>query len=233
MIFHRPSKTRGHADRGWLTSYHTFSFAEYYDPNFLGFSVLRVINEDWIAGGTGFPTHGHKDMEIITYMVEGILEHKDTLGNAELLRSGEVQRMTAGSGVRHSEYSHRKDSPVHLLQIWLLPEAPNLEPSYEQRSFLNELSKGELTLLVSPYGEENSLKIHQDVRLFAKRSHQGFFQSQDLSVKRSYYLQLIKGELKVNALTLVPGDGLAIQNETKLSMESTSGCEFLFFDLPL
>jgi redox-sensitive bicupin YhaK (pirin superfamily) len=232
MIFHRRSGTRGHADHGWLSSYHTFSFADYYDPKFMGFSVLRVINEDWIAGGTGFPTHGHKDMEIITYMVEGVLEHKDTLGNAELLRAGEVQRMTAGRGIRHSEFNHRKDSSVHLVQIWLLPEAPNLEPSYEQRSFLQEMAKGELTLLVSPTGENNSLKIHQDVRLFAQITANALTQTQELIAKRNYYLHLIKGELNVNTVAMVPGDGLSVQNETQLQLQASSGCEFLLFDLP-
>lgn len=233
MLFHRVSHSRGFADHGWLKSHHSFSFADYYDPQFMGFSALRVINEDFIAPGAGFPTHGHKDMEIITYMIEGILEHKDTLGNSERLHAGEVQRMTAGTGVRHSEFNHSANSPIHLLQIWIEPQQKNLPPSYEQRSFAQELLKAKhLTLLVSPNQNANSLKIHQDIKIYGYQSKKKTHLSQDLTPQRKYYMQIIKGQPHVNGIQLAAGDALALQNEIKLEIMAEDECEFLFFDLP-
>lgn len=232
MLFHRTTDSRGFADIGWLKSFHTFSFADYYDPQFMGFSVLRVINEDFIAAAKGFPTHGHKDMEIITYMVEGILEHKDTLGNAKLLRAGEVQRMTAGTGVRHSEFNFEKRSQAHLLQIWIVPQENGLAPSYQQKSFAAELESKQLTLLVSskPVGEV--LTIHQDVDLYGFKSSVRAVISKNLNTSRSYYLQVVKGSPQINKLKLTAGDGLAFQQESHLEVLAEQGCEFLFFDLP-
>lgn len=233
MIFHRRSNTRGQANLGWLKSYHSFSFAEYYDPRFMGFGVLRVINEDFIAPEAGFPTHSHRNMEIITYMIEGTLEHKDTLGNSELLRVGEVQRMTAGRGVRHSEFNHRKDSPVHLLQIWIEPNQKELPPSYQQKSFTQALDEKKLTLLVSPTQEKESLKIHQDIKLYGFKSQEKVSLAESLYPERSYYLQIIKGDPLANDLQLAPGDALVLEAEKSLKLCADQGCEFLLFDLPI
>jgi redox-sensitive bicupin YhaK (pirin superfamily) len=232
MIFHRVSDSRGIVDIGWLKSFHTFSFADYYDPQFMGFSVLRVINEDYIAAAKGFPTHGHKDMEIITYMVEGVLEHKDTLGNAQLLRAGEVQRMTAGTGVRHSEVNFEKSSQAHLLQIWIVPQVYDLAPSYQQKSFAANLESKQLTLLVSSKPDGEALTIHQDVQLYGFKSSEQTEFSKNLSITRKYYLQVVKGTPHINNLRLSAGDGLAFQQESHLHVLATQGCEFLFFDLP-
>ena len=233
MIFHRRSHTRGQANLGWLKSFHSFSFAEYHDPQFMGFGVLRVINEDFIAPEAGFPTHSHRNMEIITYMIEGTLEHKDTLGNSELLRAGEVQRMTAGQGVRHSEFNHRKDSPVHLLQIWIEPDQKELPPSYQQKSFTRALDEKKLTLLVSPTQEKESLKIHQDIKLYGFKSHEKISIAESLHPDRIYYLQIINGVPLVNDLQLAPGDALALEAEKSLKLSADQGCEFLLFDLPM
>jgi redox-sensitive bicupin YhaK (pirin superfamily) len=231
MLEIRKSKDRGHAHHGWLDTYHTFSFASYYDPQFMGFKSLRVINEDRIAGGAGFSQHGHRDMEIITIILEGELKHKDTLGTSTVIRPGEVQRMTAGTGIEHSEFNHLENSQTHLLQIWILPDQPGRLPSYEQKDFSLKLSQKEFVLIASPDGREGSLTIHQDLSLYQglARTHK----PQVLPVRpgRSYWLQMLRGSAQVNALLLVAGDGLAIQNESVVQLISDSSAEYLLFDM--
>ncbi len=232
MKYLRKSAERGHANHGWLDSYHTFSFADYHDPRFMGFSVLRVINEDRIAGGTGFPTHPHRDMEIITYIVEGALRHKDTLGTEAVIRPGEVQRMSAGSGIRHSEFNDSKDQPTHLLQIWLLTEKEGLAPGYEQKSFADRLASESLVLVSSRGGREGSVHINQDVNLYAGRFKAGDAREVPLAKGRNAWLQLVRGDLEVLGERLAPGDGLAVSEEERLSLKARAPSEFLLFDLP-
>ena len=231
MITIRRSKDRGHANHGWLDTYHTFSFADYYDPNFMGFRDLRVINEDFIEPAQGFPKHGHRDMEIITYMISGELSHRDSMGNGETIRPNEVQRMTAGTGVLHSEYSSPTDR-THLLQIWILPEKQNLQPGYEQKEFATEEKRGQLKLIASRGGDDGSVHINQDVKVFASVLDEGIEVSHDLPVERHAWIQLISGELEVNSEKLQAGDGAAISDETSLKLRSTKpNTEFLLFDL--
>lgn len=227
MLKIRKSSERGYFDHGWLKTFHTFSFADYHDSNHVHFRNLRVINEDTIAEGVGFPTHGHRDMEIITYVYEGSLAHKDSTGNEEVIRPGEMQRMTAGSGIHHSEFNFEKNKETKLLQIWIFPEEKNLTPGYEQK----KIPDGKFELVVSPKGDVNILKIHQDVSIYV-----GKFQTNDAfnfkaDEKRFYWLQLIKGELLVNNTFISEGDGLEISLESSLNFNSKTGCEFLFFDL--
>ncbi len=231
MIKIRRSGERGHANHGWLDTYHSFSFADYYDPRFMGFRALRVINEDYIEPAQGFPTHGHRDMEIVTYVIEGELSHRDSMGNGETIRPHEVQRMTAGTGVLHSEYSSPTDK-THLLQIWLLPEKKNLQPSYEQTYFAPEEKQGKLRLVASRGGDDGSVHINQDVRLFASLLSAGDEVKHELAEGRYAWVQLISGELAVNGETLKPGDGAAISEERSLEMKAKAdGTEFLLFDL--
>lgn len=229
----RKSQDRGFADHGWLKSRHTFSFADYHDPQQMGFGVLRVINEDQIDGGAGFGTHGHRDMEIVSYVVDGILEHKDSMGNSTFIRPGEVQRMTAGTGVRHSEYNHLKDRPSHFLQIWILPAKNGLNPSYDQKSFLASLSTDAMVLVASPTGEQGSITIHQDVKIFAsKGDHAHSTWSYELGSQRSAWIQVISGPVKVNDLVMESGDGASISEEGSIQIGSPGPREFIFFDLP-
>ncbi|MBX3296917.1 MAG: pirin family protein [Acidobacteria bacterium] len=231
MIKIRRSGERGHANHGWLDTYHSFSFADYYDPRFMGFRALRVINEDFIEPAQGFPTHGHRDMEIVTYVIEGALSHRDSMGNGETIRPHEVQRMTAGTGVLHSEYSSPTDK-THLLQIWLLPEKQNLQPSYEQTYFAPEEKQGKLRLVASRGGDDGSVHINQDVRLYASLLAAGDEVKHELAEGRNAWVQLISGELAVNGETLKPGDGAAISEETLLKFKANAdGTEFLLFDL--
>ena len=238
MMTARKSQDRGSFDHGWLKTFHTFSFAQYYDPDFTGYSVLRVINEDRIRGGAGFPTHSHKDMEILTYVVEGALEHKDSMGHATVIRPGEVQRMTAGTGVRHSEFNHLKDGETHLLQIWLIPNENSLEPSYEQKD-LSKTSEN-LALIASSDGREGSITIHQDASVYAGRcSNRSIGQKflLPLLASRHGWLQVISGEVKLvgdsGKFTVAhSGDGVAIEEEIKIIVECSHGSHFLFFDLP-
>lgn len=232
----RKSKQRGYADYGWLKTHHSFSFADYYDPHNMGFSVLRVINEDFIAPQTGFPLHGHRNMEIITYMLSGSLQHTDSMGNSELLRAGEVQRMSAGRGVRHSEANVDKSAEIHLLQIWLLPETNEAEPGYEQKSFAKEIVNEDWVLIASPQAELGSLKIHQDVKLWALQKTQKFEVIKSGFRNRNLWLQLIEGELQIKSgatqAPLEKGDGLAISDFTgELSIASDAGAHFLLFDM--
>ena len=231
MIKVRRSDERGHADHGWLDTHHTFSFDRYYDPRFMGFRDLRVINEDYIEPKQGFPTHAHRDMEIITYVISGDLSHKDSMGNGTTIRPHDVQRMSAGTGVRHSEYSSETDK-THLLQIWILPETTNLEPSYEQKYFAPEEKKGKLKLVASRAGTDGSVTIHQDVSLYSSILSAGETVSYNLADGRHAWIQIVKGSLEINGEFLNAGDGAAISDETSLEIKAIEDdTEFLLFDL--
>lgn len=231
MITIRRSNERGHANHGWLDTHFSFSFADYYDPNFMGFRNLRVINEDFIEPAQGFPKHGHRDMEIITYMISGELSHRDSMGNGETIRPNEVQRMTAGTGVLHSEYSSPTDR-THLLQIWILPEKRNLQPGYEQKEFSPQEKSGKLKLIASRGGDDGSVHINQDVRVFASVLEKGGEVAHELLEGRHAWIQLISGRLEVNGETVEAGDGAAVSEETDLMIKSLEdNSEFLLFDL--
>lgn len=231
MIQIRKANERGHLDFGWLDTYHTFSFGEYHDEKFMGFRSLRVINDDRVQKGVGFPTHPHRNMEIITYILDGALEHKDSMGTGSVIRPGDVQLMTAGSGVTHSEFNPSKKDPVHLLQIWILPNQNNLKPGYQQKSFSEKERSDQLRLLVSPDGQDGSLTIHQDARLFASLLNKGKRVEYDLKPGRHAWIQVAKGELTLNGKGLKTGDGAAISDEARLTIEAGSPTEFLLFDL--
>ncbi|MFN6962280.1 MAG: pirin family protein [Pyrinomonadaceae bacterium] len=231
MITIRRSDDRGKANYGWLDTRYTFSFSDYYDPRFMGFRDLRVINEDFIAPDQGFPTHGHRDMEIVTYVISGELSHRDSMGNGETIHPHEVQRMTAGTGVLHSEYSSPTDR-THLLQIWILPEKDNLQPSYEQKVFSPEEKRGKLCLVASRGGGDGSVHINQDVKLYASILANGESVSYQLAEGRHAWIQLISGSVEVNGEKLNAGDGAAISNETQLTIKAADdNSEFLLFDL--
>ena len=231
MIHIRKSEDRGKANYGWLDTNYTFSFSDYYDPNFMGFRDLRVINEDFIEPAQGFPKHGHRDMEIITYVISGELSHRDSMGNGETIRPNEVQRMTAGTGVLHSEYSSPTDK-THLLQIWILPEKNNLKPDYEQKFFAPEEKKGKLRLVASRGGDDGSVKINQDVALFASILAKDESIDHKLANERHAWIQLISGSLDVNGYTLASGDGAAISDVSDLKIKALANdTEFLLFDL--
>ncbi len=231
MITIRKAEDRGHANHGWLDSYHTFSFANYYDPSYMGFRSLRVINEDRVSAGAGFGTHGHRDMEIITYVLEGELEHKDSIGTGSVIKPGEVQRMSAGTGIMHSEFNHSKTDSVHLLQIWLLPEKQGLPASYEQHDFSPAKTPGKLHLVAAKDGREGALTVHQDADLYAAvlEPNQGVFYT--LKPQRHAWIQVARGAISLNGLLLEKGDGAAINEETEIVIESTTDAEFLLFDL--
>lgn len=231
MIKIRRSKERGHANYGWLDTHYTFSFSDYYDPHFMGFRDLRVINEDYIEPGQGFPKHGHRDMEIITYIITGELSHRDSMGNGETIHPGEVQRMTAGTGVLHSEFSSETDK-THLLQIWILPEQNRLTPSYEQKLFSAEDKNGKLRLIASRGGDDGAVHINQDVKLYASILKSGEEVSLDLAEKRHAWVQLISGSLDLNGETMDAGDGAAISDETAVKIKALEdSTEFLLFDM--
>lgn len=230
MIRPRYAEERGHANFGWLNSRHTFSFGHYYDPNHMGFGPLRVINDDRVAPDTGFDPHGHRDMEIISYVLEGELEHKDSVGNGSVIQPGEVQRMTAGSGIRHSEYNHSKTDGVHFLQIWIVPETEGLEPGYEQKYFGDE-RRGKLRLVASGDARDDSLKIHQDVDLYAAVLNDGEVVSHAFDDSRRAWVQIASGTVKLNGEQLRPGDGAAISDEAAVTIEATSQAEILLFDM--
>ncbi len=229
MIQIRPGNERGHAGHGWLESYHSFSFADYLDPAHMGFGALRVINEDRVAPGEGFPTHGHRDMEILSYVLEGALEHRDSLGNGSVIRPGEVQRMTAGSGIRHSEFNASRSAGVHFLQIWILPERTGLAPGYEQQAFAPAELDGRLRLIASRDGRNGSVTIHQDVRLYAGRLR-GAVLEVPTGAGRRYWLQVARGRLRANGEMLAAGDGAAITQERALRLDGEAA-ELLLFDL--
>src|SRR5512143_319782 len=225
MLTLRKSDERGHADHGWLDTRHTFSFADYYDPRFMGFRDLRVINEDRVRPGAGFPTHGHADMEILSYVLEGSLEHRDSLGNGSVIRSGEFQRMSAGTGVRHSERNPSSTEPLHFLQIWLLPEHRGLSPAYEQKAFPESERRGRLRLVASPDRQDGSLEIHQDVRLYASLLARGEKAVLDLVAGRHAWIQVTRGSARVNGTELEAGDGAAISKEPRVELEGTGDSE--------
>ena len=232
MINVRKSEERGGGNFGWLDTKYTFSFNNYYDPKFMGFRNLRVINEDYVAPDEGFGTHGHADMEIITYVVEGELAHKDSSGGSEVLRPHEVQRMTAGSGIRHSEFNPSKTEKVHLYQIWILPEANGLKPGYEQTYFAPEDKRGKLKLVASRGGDDGSVKINQDVKLYSSILAIGETVSHSPAENRHAWLQVVKGSLDLNGETLNASDGAAISDEKVLKIKSLADeTEFLLFDL--
>jgi redox-sensitive bicupin YhaK (pirin superfamily) len=232
MITIRKSSQRGKADHGWLKALHSFSFANYYDPTNMGFSVLRVINEDRIAPAAGFPRHSHKDMEIITYILEGELQHKDSMGNASIIKPGEVQYMCAGKGVTHSEFNSSQTVQTHLMQIWIEPDKDNYPASYNQKDYSFQLLKNDFVLIVSSDGSENSIKINQNVRVYALKAESAGEKIHNLILARSYWIQVAKGVIKINDLTLAAGDSLQAVSETRLHFQWQSGCELLFFDLP-
>lgn len=231
MINIRRSNQRGGGDYGWLRTQHTFSFNTFYDPKWMGFRSLRVINEDWVAPAGGFPTHPHRDMEIITYVLDGALAHKDSLGTGSIIRPGDGQRMSAGSGIRHSEMNASQTEAVKLLQIWLLPEREGIEPSYEQKSFPAEEKRGKLRLIASPDGKEGSVTIHQDAKLYVSLLASGEQVTHELSNGRSAWLQVAKGAVQLNGNALNQGDGAAIRDEQKLIIIGTEDAEVLLFDL--
>lgn len=232
MITIRPSDERGHADHGWLDTRHTFSFAGYRDPTHMGFRVLRVINEDHVAPGQGFGTHPHNDMEIITYVLDGALEHKDSLGTGSVIRRGDVQRMSAGRGVLHSEFNHSQEDPVHLLQIWLYPSVRGLQPSYDQKRFDDDSKRGRLRLLVSPDGRDGSLGMHQDAYLYATILESGAHVTHRFEPGRYGWIQVVDGSVRVNGSELKAGDGAAISDESQLVLTAKQAAEVLLFDLP-
>lgn len=226
MIQLRSSEQRGRSQLSWLDSRHTFSFNEYYDPENMGFRPLRVINEDWVAPGKGFGTHPHRDMEILTYVLEGELEHRDSMGSSSVIRPGELQRMSAGTGVTHSEFNHSPEAPVHLLQIWILPERKGLMPSYEQRP-LGDLGGG-FHLIA---GSDGAIKIHQDAQLFAARLAPGEQATHKLAPKRHAWVQVARGTIKLNGQEMKAGDGAAISNENAVTCKAEEAAEVLLFDL--
>jgi quercetin 2,3-dioxygenase len=231
MITVRRSGERGGGNYGWLDTKHTFSFSDYWDPRWAGFRSLRVINEDYVAPAAGFPTHPHNDMEIITYVLEGKLEHKDSLGTGSVILPGDGQTMTAGRGIRHSEYNPSKTEKVHLYQIWILPEKKGLEPSYEQKTFPTEEKAGRLRLIASPDGKDGSVKINQDARLYVTLLKPGEEVTHDFGKNRHGWLQVAKGSVKVAGQTLKQGDGAAISDEQKLTIKGAKDSEVLLFDL--
>jgi len=231
MIKLRKAKDRGHADHGWLDTWHTFSFADYYDPEQMGFRALRVINDDVVAPGRGFGTHPHRDMEIVTYVLEGALAHKDSMGNASTIVPGEVQRMSAGTGVLHTEFNHSKTDPVHLLQIWLLPERNGLAPSYEQTFFPDEEKRGRLRLVASPDAADGSVRIHQDARLYATLLAPGEEVTHALAPGRHAWVHVARGKASLNGQPLEAGDGAAVSAEEQLTLRGDGHAEVLLFDL--
>ncbi|MBE9125938.1 MULTISPECIES: pirin family protein [unclassified Coleofasciculus] len=232
MIKLRKAQERGHANHGWLDTYHTFSFANYYDPNYMGFRSLRVINEDRVSPGKGFGTHGHRDMEIITYVLEGALEHKDNIGNGSVIYPGDVQRMSAGTGILHSEFNHSQSESVHLLQIWLLPKTTGISPSYEQHNFGLAKNPGQLRLIAAPDGRDGAVTVHQDVNLYAAILLKGDRISHSLQPQRHAWVQVARGAVTLNGLSLEQGHGAAISDETDLAIAATEDAEILLFDLP-
>ncbi len=231
MITIRKSAERGRTKIDWLDSRHTFSFGEYYDPAEMGFSTLRVINEDRVRAGGGFPTHGHRDMEIITYVLEGALEHKDSLGNGSIIRPGEVQRMSAGAGITHSEFNHSKSEPVHFLQIWIVPSQRGIAPGYEQREIEIGKAREAFVPIATRDGRGKSVKIHQDAALSVAKLERGQSVGVDLKSGRHGWIQVARGALAINAKPLAEGDGAAISEESKVSIVAESPAEVLFFDL--
>lgn len=231
MITLRKANDRGHADHGWLNSYHTFSFANYYDPEHMGFRKLRVINEDRVAGGGGFAPHSHRDMEIISYVLDGALEHQDSMGNNSVIRPGEVQRMTAGTGVTHSEYNASETDTVHFLQIWVIPEKAGLTPGYEQKFYTPEEKRGQLRLIASQDGRDRSVTVHQDLNLYATVLGKDEKVTHEIERDRHLWVQVVRGSASVNGESLNAGDAVAIEKEPVLELVGQDMTEILVFDL--
>jgi redox-sensitive bicupin YhaK (pirin superfamily) len=231
MITLRPSAARGHANHGWLDSYHTFSFANYFDPAHMGFGQLRVLNQDRVAPGQGFGTHGHRDMEIVSYVLEGTLEHKDSLGNGAQMRPGEVQLMSAGRGVTHSEFNPSRSEGLHFLQMWVFPQETGTSPSYQQKDFPLAERRGRLRLVVSPDGRDGSLKIRQDAALYVASLGAGERVSLPLAAGRAAWLHVARGRLRLGAQTLGAGDGAAIEDERELVLEGLEDSELVLWEL--
>ncbi|MCB1575000.1 MAG: pirin family protein [Xanthomonadales bacterium] len=232
MLQIRKSEDRGTAEHGWLSSRHSFSFAGYHDPAHMGFGPLRVINEDRVQPGQGFGTHAHQDMEIISYVLDGALEHKDSMGTGSVIRYGDVQRMSAGTGVQHSEFNHSTSEPVHFLQIWIIPQRRGIAPSYEEKHFSAESKRGRLCLIASNDGREGSVRVHQDVAIFASIMDGGDRVQHALEPGRIAYLHLIRGTLSANGVALKGGDALKISDEKTVEVDGANDAEFLLFDLP-
>ncbi len=229
----RKSQERGHANHGWLDSYHSFSFASYYHPEHMGYSVLRVINEDIIDGGQGFGRHPHKDMEIVTYMLGGHLQHRDSIGNGSVIGPGDVQRMTAGAGVQHSEFNASDTEAAHLLQIWILPNEDNLAPSYEEKHFADVDKHNRWCLIVSQDGREDSLVIHQNVNIYATKLTPGTMLTYDMQESRSLYIQVASGRINLNGEILVGGDAAKVDKQIAITIDASDSSELILFDLPI
>jgi redox-sensitive bicupin YhaK (pirin superfamily) len=233
MISIRPAADRGTANFGWLDSRHSFSFGQYYDPAHMGFGPLRVINEDRVRPGAGFDTHGHRDMEILSYVLEGALEHRDSIGTGSVIRPGDVQVMSAGTGIRHSEFNHSKKEPVHFLQIWLLPDREGLSPRYDQKTFPENDKRGRLRLVASPDGRDGSVVIHQDAEIFAALLDAGQKVTHALKPARGGWVQVARGEVEVNGKSARAGDGIALEDEAEVTIVARADdSEMLLFDLP-
>jgi redox-sensitive bicupin YhaK (pirin superfamily) len=232
MMTVRPRDERGHANHGWLDSHHTFSFADYHDPRHMGFRTLRVINEDRVDAARGFGTHPHRDMEIISYVLEGGIQHKDSMGTGSVIRPGDVQRMSAGTGVTHSEFNASRTDPVHFLQIWLMPGKRGIAPSYEQKTFSAEEKQGRLRVVASPSGRDGSVSVNTDATLYAGVFDQGETAELSLPAGRHAWVQVAKGSIRVNGTELREGDGAAISDESRVKVEGVTGGEVLVFDLP-
>jgi redox-sensitive bicupin YhaK (pirin superfamily) len=232
MLQIRKSEARGVANHGWLQSRHTFSFGSYHDPEHVGFGPLLVINEDQVQAGQGFGTHGHRDMEIISYVLSGALEHKDSMGTGSVLHYGDVQRMSAGNGVRHSEFNHSRSEQVHFLQIWIQPNVTGIPPSYEEKNFTPESKLGQLRLIASSDGREGSVLIHQDAAIYATIMTAGDSLKHELAAGRNAYVHVIRGEVSVNGMALQGGDALKITAETLVTLQDAKAAEVLVFDLP-
>ena len=232
MLTVRKADERGHANHGWLDTWHTFSFADYHDPREMGYGALRVINDDKVEPGQGFGTHGHRDMEIITYVLEGALEHKDSMGNGSVIRPGNVQRMSAGTGVRHSEFNPSRDERVHLLQIWIEPKITGVRPGYEEKQFGPAEKKGQLRLIASPDGREGSVTIHQDALVYAALLDGGDAVTHRLASGRRAYVHVARGAVTVNGSALTRGDGAKIEAEPAIELKDARAAEVLLFDLP-
>ena len=231
MINIRKSEERGHADHGWLDTHFTFSFADYYDPKHTHFRTLRVMNDDRVAGGGGFPTHPHRDMEIVTYVLDGALEHRDSMGNGSVIKPGDVQYMSAGTGVTHSEFNASKTDPVHLYQIWMFPEKQGLKPVYDQKNFSEADKRGNLRLVASPDGRDGSVKIRQENELYATVLGAGESVRHELKPERHGYVQVARGSVKLNGTQLDAGDGAAISAEKAVELAGVDNAEVLLFDL--
>ena len=228
----RRAHERGHAQHGWLDSFHSFSFAEYQNPDHMGFGPLRVINEDRVRPGMGFGTHGHRDMEIISYVLEGGLAHKDSMGNGSVIRPGDVQRMSAGTGVRHSEFNASDREPVHFLQIWIEPDQRGIAPSYEEKRFDDASKRGQWRLIASRDGRDGSVLVHQDADVYVARLEPGERLERKLDAKRRAYVHVIRGDVRVNGRTLASGDALKLERETQITLDEAREAEVLLFDLP-